>query len=74
MLFFKTVDSRDAVTKATWMYSRRVLKDSMEATCSLFIAILLNDRAVIERYIKVKTPCLRLQSFNMRYHVKYRLS
>jgi len=41
MLFFKTVDSRDAVNKATWVYPRRVLKDSMEAACGLFIAIYL---------------------------------
>jgi len=39
MLFFKTVDSRDAVNKATWMYLRRVLRDSMEATNGLTIAM-----------------------------------
>jgi len=40
MLFFKTVGSRDAVTKATWMYSRDVLRGSMEATCGLYRAML----------------------------------
>jgi hypothetical protein len=38
-LFFKTVDSKDAVSKATRMYARRVLMSRVEATCGMFIAM-----------------------------------
>jgi len=39
-LFFKTVDSKDAVAKATRMYLRRVLGDRVEATYDMYIHVI----------------------------------
>ncbi len=41
-LHFRHPWRSDAVSKATWMYSRRVLRDRVGATCGKFIALKVN--------------------------------